>query len=204
MRVCEIFKSIQGEGPYQGRPTIFIRLSGCTRQCEWCDTKYHTDYVEMDEHAIMQKIEGLDCDSITFTGGEPLIQYHEIAALIHKHLWDYHIALETNGDMLNACSPYIFDTVVVSPKKPYHNYPLNETFYWKFVVGSVKEAEDVLAYFDWPLQEMIWLQPLTTTIPIDTPQHKQLEQDIWNFCVEHNLNYSPRLHTHVWGMQRCI
>jgi 7-carboxy-7-deazaguanine synthase len=39
--VNDIFASIDGEvnGWGQGRPTTFIRLSGCNLRCSYCDTK---------------------------------------------------------------------------------------------------------------------------------------------------------------------
>lgn len=38
--VSEIFSSIQGEGPYCGRSSVFLRLGFCNLRCAWCDTKY--------------------------------------------------------------------------------------------------------------------------------------------------------------------
>ena len=40
LRVTEIFYSLQGEARTAGRPTIFIRLTGCPLRCVYCDTAY--------------------------------------------------------------------------------------------------------------------------------------------------------------------
>lgn len=34
--VVEIFPTIQGEGPFAGRPAVFVRLAGCNLQCPGC------------------------------------------------------------------------------------------------------------------------------------------------------------------------
>lgn len=40
LRVSEVFKSLQGEGPFTGKPSIFLRLGICNLNCVWCDTAY--------------------------------------------------------------------------------------------------------------------------------------------------------------------
>ena len=40
LRVTEIFRSIQGESTRAGFPCAFIRLTGCSLRCVWCDTAY--------------------------------------------------------------------------------------------------------------------------------------------------------------------
>src|SRR5262249_61325878 len=40
MRITEIFFSIQGESTHAGEPCIFVRFTGCSLRCVYCDTKY--------------------------------------------------------------------------------------------------------------------------------------------------------------------
>ena len=40
LRITEIFHSLQGEARDVGRPTVFVRLTGCPLRCVWCDTEY--------------------------------------------------------------------------------------------------------------------------------------------------------------------
>src|SRR5678810_601419 len=40
MRITEIFFSIQGESTHAGEPCVFVRLTGCSLRCVYCDTKY--------------------------------------------------------------------------------------------------------------------------------------------------------------------
>ena len=57
LQVHEIFHTIQGEGPFSGRPAVFIRLSGCNLRCWFCDTEWDDDndpFLSPDE--IMKQI----------------------------------------------------------------------------------------------------------------------------------------------------
>ena len=37
-KICEMFTSVQGEGPYVGCKQLFIRFCGCNLNCDYCDT----------------------------------------------------------------------------------------------------------------------------------------------------------------------
>ena len=86
-RVSEIFTSIEGEGIFVGKKTLFIRFSGCHLKCKWCDTKYAlpldsgTEY-QIDEikDLIIRELQPFTY-KVNFTGGEPLLQTDAVIKL---------------------------------------------------------------------------------------------------------------------------
>jgi 7-carboxy-7-deazaguanine synthase len=100
LKICEIFKSIQGEGIFSGLPTIFIRMTGCNLRCSWCDTKYaYHSGKEITIKKILKKLENMKNKRVCITGGEPLLQpliYELMKILINKR---YEISIETNGSI---------------------------------------------------------------------------------------------------------
>jgi 7-carboxy-7-deazaguanine synthase len=75
VRVTEIFRSIQGESTRAGFPCAFIRLTGCSLRCVWCDTAYA--FSGGDEMAVAdaaEKVLALGTELVEVTGGEPLEQ----------------------------------------------------------------------------------------------------------------------------------
>lgn len=99
-RVNEIFRSIQGEGIYQGIPQLFIRFFGCNLCCCYCDTQLDF-YHEWSVDDVVKKIYFYkDYHSIVLTGGEPLCQAdfaRRLAQLLKKD--GKTIYLETNGTL---------------------------------------------------------------------------------------------------------
>ncbi len=95
--VNEIFESIQGEGPFAGMNSLFIRFHFCNLRCKWCDTKY--TWTEKSDSFKIYSIEEIkkiilisNKNNIIFTGGEPLL------FRIDKLIDDNHFfQVETNG-----------------------------------------------------------------------------------------------------------
>lgn len=79
--VSEIYATVQGEGPYAGERQLFVRLAGCPLRCRYCDTPGsltvdgHPDFeAERLAGDILRRAVDSGIDTVTFTGGEPLVQ----------------------------------------------------------------------------------------------------------------------------------
>lgn len=112
-RVNEIFYSLQGEGFFTGTPAVFVRLSGCNRNCCFCDTS-HTAYRLMTADEIASAASRFEARHLVLTGGEPLLQVDDELLVALKSM-GFFIAVETNGTLP---VPMGIDWVTCSPKAP--------------------------------------------------------------------------------------
>jgi 7-carboxy-7-deazaguanine synthase len=99
--LIEIYKSIQGESSFAGRPCIFVRLAGCNLRCSWCDSEYtFTGGYKLSEDEVVAEIEKLaPVKLVEFTGGEPLLQEREVVPLMGRLLsGGYELMIETSGE----------------------------------------------------------------------------------------------------------
>lgn len=138
----EIFASLQGEGPSQGKPCAFVRLSRCNLACVWCDTAYtwrftgdnrphraqltyerKANQVTLCEEEVADRIAALGQPRLVVTGGEPLLQAPALARMLAL-LPDMRIEIETNG---TVAPPPALDALVaqynVSPKLAHSGNP---------------------------------------------------------------------------------
>ena len=149
-RVKEIWRTLQGEGAFAGRPAVFVRLAGCNlwsgyeadrvrdaarsgAYCPlWCDTDFTKENsYRYSAQEIAQRVLEMagDVRFCVVTGGEPLLQIDPafVSALQHAGLF---VAIETNGTVSLAsrfgtgAAP---DWIVCSPKHPESRLVL-ETF----------------------------------------------------------------------------
>lgn len=126
VQVHSVFHTIQGEGPFAGHPSVFVRLAGCNLQCPACDTEYTSSRQFMNRLDIDNKIRDLLPGNrrgylIVLTGGEPFRQdfVPHVNYLIDN---GYRVQIETNGTLFSACHGKMMMcdnlTIVCSPKTP--------------------------------------------------------------------------------------
>ena len=146
--IHSIFSTIQGEGPFTGRPAVFVRLAGCNIQCPGCDTEYTQDRQRLDYGSILQEIhEQLaitfsNANLIVISGGEPFRQ--NIAPLCHFLIEnDFDVQIETNGSMQIPLELPQMVTVVCSPKTAkLHPSALHRANAFKYVMRANNMLEE--------------------------------------------------------------
>ena len=122
-RIFEVFDSVQGEGLYLGEKQIFVRLFGCNLSCSFCDTPLNS-FMEYEPQELFEEIilyNSGDFHSISFTGGEPLLQkdfLKEVMKLTRAN--GYCNYLETNGMLFSELADIIgyIDIIAMDLKFP--------------------------------------------------------------------------------------
>ena len=118
VRVSEIFTSIEGEGVFVGKKTLFIRLSGCHLKCRWCDTRYALpldsgiDYQVEEIKDLVVKERQPFTYKVNFTGGEPLLQIEAVTQLAdfikrHTNLKTYIESSCFDSELFSKILPYM-------------------------------------------------------------------------------------------------
>ncbi len=121
-KISEVFDSVQGEGIYVGEKQIFVRFFGCNLNCKFCDTKleYYQEY-EAEELLGLIKHYKDKYHSISFTGGEPLLQKEFLKEmLLLTRRAGFKNYLETNGTLADELAEVIdvLDVVAMDLKLP--------------------------------------------------------------------------------------
>ena len=169
--IVEIFPTLQGEGPYAGRPAVFVRLGGCNLACEFCDTEFEK-YQNLSVDNISQEVSSLAKNNdgeivrnlVVITGGEPLRQPIETLCRKLQGL-NFLVQIETNGTLFRDLPEGV--KVICSPKitnGKYHKIRpdlLNKIDALKFIISKGdKSYYHVGDVGQSDLQIPIYLQPM--------------------------------------------
>lgn len=118
--VQEVFYTLQGEGPFSGQASVFVRLGGCNLRCFWCDTDFESSTWNPGLDELLAAIDAArpkHCNLIVLTGGEPMRQ--NIVPLIARLLTEgLRVQIETNGTLWLDLPDDPRLTVICSPKTP--------------------------------------------------------------------------------------
>lgn len=154
--VHSIFYTIQGEGPFTGRPAVFVRLAGCNLQCPSCDTDYTNGRKHLTIEEILYQIQKTAENAavqpmVVITGGEPFRQNITLlcAALVLNGVT---VQIETNGTLappLDLQGHYVWANfklhIVCSPKAGKINQWIEQNaICFKYVLSHDSVAEDGL------------------------------------------------------------
>lgn len=207
LEVSEIFTSIQGEGPFMGRPAFFLRLSKCLPPlCPWCDTKHAWgagQWISIKD--VAARITDSGNKLCVITGGEPYLQWDSGLNFLERYLIEKGLTVqyETSGKVpipgasrgFKVCSPkYLSDTWHYIPE----NTALAQCF--KFVVKDDFTTVNAFIKEHHIFANDVWIMPMGTLC------HEQLDRSsaIWDFCVKNHFNFSPRLHTLIFNNQQGV
>ena len=192
--IKEIFKSIQGEGFFTGKSSVFVRFTGCNlwngksidreiSQCSFCDT----DFVGTNgknggiynEKSLVEKINFVwnqkksnEQKHVILTGGEPMLQVNSVLVNLLKEN-GYFVALETNGTF--KISNISFDWICVSPKSMI-NWFLREGDEVKVIFPQYNLNLDLIKKMNF---KYFFLQPM------DGPKKQVNTWNTINYCKSH-------------------
>ena len=223
MQIAEIFESIQGEGPWAGTPSLFIRTSGCNLRCSFCDTPYTSWKPEGTAWSIEEltrRIASSTAPDVVLTGGEPMLLPNLPELARQSSLLGRRITIETAGTVFLEIQA---DLVAISPKlsnsTPYgttwaarHETARcrpdivrrlidNNTSILKFVINEAADLNEVREWLRL-LPELdhsiVWLMPEART------REQLREKTPWlrELARANGFNFSSRLHVEMFGNQR--
>ena len=168
-KINEVFYTLQGEGAHSGIPAVFVRFSGCSLRCPWCDTEF-SDFTEMSADEIVREALSLyDIPNerrkmLVLTGGEPSLQV-DTPLIEALHAAGFYICIETNG---TRPLPDGIDWITCSPKMVYQSEgrSISETIYQRSGLSAkrsslaLKRVNEVKVVFTGTYDPEIWRSQL--------------------------------------------
>ena len=205
MRITEIFFSIQGESTHVGKPCVFVRLTGCSLRCGYCDTKYsYSGGEEMSPQEVLSKVASFPGRLVEMTGGEPLEQeeaYPLMSAFLEK---GYTVMLETGGHVgIERVPKQVIKIIDIKTPESREG----DTFRWENI--ELAEPHDEFKFVIVSRSDYEWsrdvfrrkLQNLPNSV-LFSPSYEELAaKDLAAWILEDNLPVRLQLqaHKYIWG-----
>jgi organic radical activating enzyme len=159
LAISEIFYSLQGEGRYTGRPSVFVRFGGCNLRCEGfggkCDSHYAVDpsfrdsWTKYDVAGLIAEYEAKKSFShvdTVLTGGEPTLWFKDadfmrFAEYLHQS--GSLVSVETNAtkEIDFGFAPYADFVYALSLKLSNSGEPVENRINKKAIELFVKNAK---------------------------------------------------------------
>ena len=181
LKVQEIFATFQGEGPFVGYPSVFVRLGGCNLACDFCDTEFDSPQ-EIALEKIVAEILNLSQNKkyslVVITGGEPMRQ--PISALCQRLIEEgFLVQIETNGTIFRELPLEV--KIICSPKisnQKYHAIRpdlLLRIDAFKFIISAnKKEYSDISDVGQTQTRAAVYLQPMDEYDAVKNFENQQL------------------------------
>ncbi|MEL0630597.1 7-carboxy-7-deazaguanine synthase QueE [Psychromonas aquatilis] len=216
-KINEIFESLQGEGTFTGKPSIFVRLQECPVGCAWCDTK-HTWEVSLEDEIKKPQFDlkkeestkwcsftsaqllnlfserGYKAKHIVITGGEPCM--YDLTDLCHAfEAQGYGCQVETSGTFEIKVSKDCW--VTLSPKiNMKGGYQVLSSSYQlaseiKYPVARQSHVDDLqqIIHDNGLEHKKVYLQPISMKPAATALAIKS--------CIENNWMLSVQLHKYL-------
>ena len=225
LRISEFFyDSIQGEGVHAGKPAAFLRLQGCTFNCNYCDTTavWHSgnifnfsELIDMIEKSqLIQKF--AEGQHFVITGGSPLMQQPRLINFLQRLY--IHLDIFPVIEIENECSIMPSEKLINmelcwnnSPKLSNSNVPEVQRYqptiikklasiydsWFKFVISKPEDWEEIERMYLKPKliqKEQIILMPEANT-------REQLIQNspmVAELAITQGVRFSSREHILLW------
>jgi 7-carboxy-7-deazaguanine synthase len=207
LEVTEIYKSIQGESTYMGRPCVFVRLTGCNLRCVWCDTTHaFYDGKNLSIEQIIDQVKSYSTNLVEITGGEPLLQ-KEVFPLMESLLKNkFQVMLETSGSLSikNVPAEVIKILDLKCPGSGEENKNLWENLNHLGITDEIKFVIADRVDYEWS-KKVLRDHELDKKNPIlFSPVFKKLKlKDLTEWILEDNLPVllHTQLHKHIWDQK---
>ncbi|MET0587506.1 MAG: 7-carboxy-7-deazaguanine synthase QueE [Novosphingobium sp.] len=170
--------------------------------------------ISLNEAEVASRIAALDGSRLVITGGEPLLQAPALARMLTL-LEGHHVEIETNGSVApTPALDALVDQYNVSPKLAHSGNPaelalvperlsawaVDPRAFFKFVIAEPEDVTEVLelqARYDIP-GSRIWLMPEGR----DSDTIRTRGRWLAEICSKNELNFTDRLHIHLYGDTR--